>query len=276
MSINKFVYFLILSLILFNLTSTNAQEVEERPAASLVQPSSSFVWLGTYGKVRLTDKLYWDAQTHFRTTDFEGEPFVGRMIQIYNRHGLNYYFSKNFHATWGGVMRLNFTPNPGNQDFENITLEPRFWHDYVFGQQYDRFKIFHRFRFEHRFTRSNAIANPDYLFRNRWRYKVMANIPLNTPDMRPGTFFFTPDVEIIMQSGNPVIDSPLEDLRIQPVLGYLASPNLKYTMSMMYTTGQSLGDGAVYTERWIFRFNVYWNLDFRKFEKKIPDTRFYD
>lgn len=104
----------------------------------------------------------------------------------------------------------------------------------------------------------------------------MANIPLNTPDMRPGTFFFSPDVELIMQSGNPVIDSPMEDLRIQPILGYLATPNIKYTMSMMYTTGQSLNDGAIYSERWIFRFNVYWSLDFRKFDKKIPDTRFYD
>lgn len=268
-------FFISLIVALCFVSNGKSQEIE-RPAASLVQPSSTFVWLGTYGKVRLTDKLYWDAQTHFRTTNFDGREFVGRMIQIYNRHGLNYYFSKNFHATWGGVMRLNFTPEPGNTDFETITLEPRLWHQYVIGQQFTGLKVFHRFRFEHRFTRSNLQTNPDYLYRNRWRYKVMANIPLNTPDMRPGTFFFTPDVEIIMQSGNPVIDSPMEDLRIQPVLGYLATPNIKYTMSMMYTTGQSLGYGGIYNERWIFRFNVYWNLDFRKFDKKIPDTRFYD
>ncbi len=264
----------VIVLLCFYTTLVSAQD--DRPAGSQTQPASSLVWLGTYGKIRLADNLYYDLQTHFRTTDFETTAFVGRLIQIYNRHGINYYFSNNFQATIGGVLRLNFSPQPGNQNFETVTLEPRIWHEYVIGQPFENFKLFHRFRFEHRFTRTNAITDTDYLFRNRWRYKVMANIPLNTPDMRPGTFFFSPDVEIIMQSGNPVLDSPLEDLRIQPILGYIAAPNLKYTMSLMYTTGQSLADGAVYNERWIFRFNVYWNLDFRKFDKKIPDTRFYD
>lgn len=258
----------------FNLQNISAQE--DRPAGSQTRPASSLVWLGTYGKIRLADNLYYDLQTHFRTTDFETTAFVGRMIQIYNRHGINYYFTKDFHATVGGVLRLNFSPEPGNENFETTTLEPRIWHQYVIGQNFERFKLIHRFRFEHRFSRSNAITETDYLFRNRWRYKITANIPLNTPDMRPGTFYFSPDVEIIMQSGKQVVDSPLEDLRIQPIIGYIAAPNLKYTMSLMYTTGQSLADGAVYNERWIFRFNVYWNLDFRKFDKKIPDTRFYD
>jgi len=271
----KYKFLIIIICFIFTIP-TEGLQAQERPAASLKREPTSLVWLGTYGKVRITDKLYWDAQTHFRTGGYENTPFVGRMTQIYNRHGLQYIVNDRFYATIGGVMRLNFTPDPSNPDLETLTLEPRIWHEYMFTQKESRFQIFHRLRFEHRLNRSNAKDNSDFIFRNRWRYKFMMNIPLNTPDIRPGTWFFTPDAEIIMQSGNPVVDSPLEDLRIQPILGYVASPEMKYTLSMMYTTGQTLADGAIYTERWILRFNVYWTIDARKYKKKIPETRFYD
>lgn len=249
---------------------------QNNATTSLSDPANGFVWLGTYGKLRLGENLYYDLQTHFRSTDFETTAFTGRFIQIYNRHGINYYFNNNFQATVGWVLRLNFSPNPGSEDFESLTLEPRIWHEYVVRQPFEFFSLFHRFRFEHRWNRSNNVLDTDVIFRNRWRYKIWANIPLNTPDMRPGTFFFSPDIELIMQSGGPVVGSPMEDLRIQPIFGYLASPNMKYTVSLMYTQGQRLNNPGVYTERWIFRFNIYWNLDLRKFDKKLPDTRFYD
>ena len=271
----KYLSSLFLFLFLLDFSSIEAQE-SSRPQNTIRQDQTTFVWLGTYGRVRLGEKLYWDAQTHFRTGGYQNTSFVGRMTQIYNRHGLQYIVNERFFATVGPVLRLNFTPDPANPDFETLTLEPRLWHEYMFTQKESRFQIFHRLRFEHRFNRSNAKDNSEFIFRNRWRYKFMMNIPLNTPDIRPGTWFFTPDAEIIMQSGNPVVDSPLEDLRIQPILGYVASPEMKYTMSLMYTTGQTRTDGALYTERWIFRFNVYWTIDGRKYDKKIPETRFLD
>lgn len=52
---------------------------------------------------------------HYRRTEYNDVPYVGRMAQIYNRHGVKYLFSKNFNATVGGVLRLDFTPEPGNK-----------------------------------------------------------------------------------------------------------------------------------------------------------------
>lgn len=253
-------------------TQTLAQN---RPSESVIQSPSTSLWLGTYGRFRLGEKLYWDAQFHYRTNEFEGTPYVGRLAQIYNRHGLNYMVTPNFSVTLGPVLRLNFNQNPDNPDFTTLRLEPRIWHEYLFSMPFKRFTLFHRLRLEHRWSIGNA-KDADWIYRDRWRYKILANIPLNTPTMQPGTFFFTPDVEIIMQSGSPVIDSPLEDLRINPTIGYIVNPRVKYTASMMYTTGQQLNRGWEYNSRWVMRLNVYISLDFRKFEEKVQQTRIED
>jgi hypothetical protein len=266
-------------LVLLSCPTKTIQAQNERPGAAQFEDPGSLIWLGTYGMIRISDKWFWDAQTHYRRGDYNGVPWVGRMTQIYNRHGLSYQFSKNFRATIGPVLRINFTPDPAGldetTDYEHITLEPRIWHEYLFRMDFGNSQIIHRVRLEHRWNRSNAVG-ADYIFRNRWRYKILANIPLNKPRFEPGTWFFTPDVEIIMQSGSRVIDSPLEDLRIQPIIGYIASPQIKYTASMMYTMGQRLFDGTQYRQRWIFRLNVYFNLDWRKTDNKLPSMQMID
>lgn len=248
---------------------------QERPTSSVIQSPSTSLWLGTYGKFRIGEKLYWDAQFHYRTNEFDGTAYVGRLAQIYNRHGLSYYFTPNFSATLGPVLRLNFNQNPGDPNFTSLRLEPRIWHEYLFSMPFSRFVVYHRLRFEHRWSRGNRV-DADWIYRDRWRYKFFMNIPLNNTQMQPGTWYFTPDFEIIMQSGSPVIDSPLEDLRINPTIGYIVNPRVKYTASFMYTTGQQLNNGAEFNSRWVARLNVYISLDFRKFQEKIQETKLND
>lgn len=268
-----------LCFILLLIVGTNSLTAQhERPTSSQFEDPGTLVWLGTYGIIRLGDKLFWDAQTHYRRGNTDDVPWVGRMTQIYNRHGLTYQFSKDFRATIGPVLRLNFANRAdfdSEDDYDYITPEPRIWHEYLFRQYFGRVQVLHRLRMEHRWSRSND-KNSNFIYRDRWRYKIFANIPINKPRLEPGTWFFTPDVEIIMQSGSPVIDAPLEDLRIQPIIGYIASPQIKYTMSMMYTMGQRRFNGAQYRQRWIFRFNVYFNLDFRSSDSKMPIMQMMD
>lgn len=262
---------LVLAVLLPNCTVS--QEIEDEP--SRFQKPSTYAWFHTYGKVRLGEKLFWDAQTHFRTTQYDGQDYFGRVAQIYNRHGLKYLFSKRFSATAGGVLRLNFTPQPDNDAYHDVVLEPRIWHQYLFSMPFEYFKVFHRLRFEHRWSRSN-LKGSNYRFRNRYRYKYYMYIPLNNHKLEPGAFYFSPDVELIMQSGKSVRDNPIEDLRFTPKFGYIVNPKLQYSLSMMYTLGQSTFDGARYTSRWILNFNVYYSFDLRKFENKIPETNFMD
>lgn len=257
------------------LFSFPANGQNERPDEAIKQPLSTAAWNGFYGKFRISDKIFWDAQFHYRRVGNESADYLGQMGQIYNRHAINYLVNERFSVSLGPVLRLNFSPDPGNPEFENLVLEPRIWHEYLFAMPLSRSMIYHRIRIEHRWSRSNAVG-ADWIFRNRWRYKFYMNIPLNNNKLAPGTVFFTPDIEIIMQNGKKVVDSPLEDLRINPSIGYILNPRVKLTVGMMYTTGQTLDAGYLYTNRWIFRTNAYFSLDFRKKESRVPRTRLFD
>jgi hypothetical protein len=240
------------------------------------EPLGTNLWLGSYNKFRLSEKWFWRAEFHYRRGGFDGTPYVGRMAQIYNRHAINYIVSPKFNVAYGVVLRLDFTPDPGNIDFEHVIPEPRLWHEYMFVMPFSRFQLFHRIRIEHRWSRGSRVDNPEWIYRDRWRYKIYAQIPLNKSYLGSGTLFFNPDAEIIMQSGKTVGGSALEDLRLYPSLGYIVSPQVTYTAGMMYTMGQRLSDPLIFRQRWVMRINAYISLDFRRVESTIPSIKFTD
>ncbi len=247
--------------------SQDREAIFENPGSNL--------WMGSYNKFRLSEKFFWRAEFHYRRGNYEGTPFIGRMAQIYNRHAISYLVSPRFNVSLGWVLRLDFTPEPGNLDFEHVVPEPRIWHEYLFVMPFPKFQVYHRIRIEHRWSRRNNVGS-DWIYRDRWRYKFYMSIPVNKPALIPGAIFLNPDVEIIMQSGSPIVDSPLEDLRIYPSIGYIASPSVTYTAGLMYTTGQNINDGSIYRQRFVLRINAYVSLDFRKEERKIPSVRLSD
>src|SRR5690554_5927791 len=126
----------------------NAQELEPE-----LEPMASSLWLSSYNKFRIGEKLYWAGEMHYRRVGNTTSPFINRMAQVYNRHGLNYVFSPNFNATVGGVLRLDFTPEPGNPELEPLIIEPRIWHQYLFVLPFPRFMVYNRIRIEHRWNR---------------------------------------------------------------------------------------------------------------------------
>lgn len=116
--------------------AVKGQDGGDRPDQAIKQPVSTALWNGFYGKIRLSDKLFWDAQFHYRRSGNESMDYIGRMGQIYNRHALNYLVNERFSVSLGPVLRLNFTPDPGNPAFENMVLEPRIWHEYLFAMPF--------------------------------------------------------------------------------------------------------------------------------------------
>jgi len=270
----KYFYYLFIAIVVNIPVAMVGQDEDPERRAKFQDPGTN-LWLGSYNKFRLSDKLFWRAEFHYRRGGYDGVPFVGRMAQIYNRHALNYMVSPNFNFSIGAVLRLDFTPEPGNEDFELVVPEPRIWHEYLFVIPFPRFQMFHRIRIEHRWSRNNNIDS-EWIYRDRWRYKFYMTIPINKPQLVPGAWFINPDVEIIMQSGKPIVDSPLEDLRIYPSIGYIMSPTVTYTAGIMYTTGQNINDGSIYRQRWVPRINAYVSLDFRKEVRKIPAIKMSD
>ncbi len=252
-----------------------AQQAAQPEALTVAEPTT-WVWLGTYGMVRLTKNMFWDAQLHYRTVNTASVPFVGRSAQLYNRHAINYKVTDNFRVGAGGVLRINFAEDKSNPNTEYIRLEPRLWHEYVFAMPLSaRIVAYHRIRIEHRWSKNNNV-DADWLFRNRWRYRFFMMIPLNKGKLQPGAYYFAPDVELIAQSGQDARASFLDDIRLSPHFGYIHSPRLKFSAGMMYTTGQTLNDPFDLVSRWALRLNVYWAVDARKFEEKIPKSNYFD
>lgn len=111
------------------------------------------VWSGVYIKAKLSEKLGYYGEHHFRQRNSIENltSFIGRTRQVYNRAGLNVYFNKYFELVIGPTLVLNFTPEPGNDNFEKVSLEHRIWHQWLFIMPpMGKVKIYHQFRFEHR------------------------------------------------------------------------------------------------------------------------------
>nr|WP_321452255.1 DUF2490 domain-containing protein [uncultured Carboxylicivirga sp.] len=229
------------------------------------------IWNGLYLKARLSDKIGYYAEHHYRVRNAADNvtSFIGRDRQIYNRAGINFFFSKNFEAVIGPALIVNYTPDPGNDQYEKITLEPRIWHQWLFKTtDLGRFNLYHQFRFEHRWKRNNDVG-AEYDYTNRYRYKFFAYIPINSPTIKEKTLYFSPSAEIFMHSGSSIVANPMEDFRTYNGFGYVLNNNITFFAGHMWTLGQK-SDGASYKSTHILRFNVLIGLDFRKLEKRLP------
>ncbi|TRX54808.1 DUF2490 domain-containing protein [Fulvivirga sp. M361] len=261
---------LFLFVVLFQFHS-KAQEVARE--TEYKEPVTAF-WINTYGNIRVSNRLFWIAQTHFRMEEKGSTPFVGQVAQLYNRHALSYLFSKNFNVSLGGVLRVNYNTN-GTSEQKNKVPEWRIWHQYLFAMPMSRMMVYHRIRVEHRWSKGFN-TDSQYIFRNRWRYMFKLKMPLNKPKLSSNTFYVSPEVELIMQSGKPVIDSPLEDLRLHTSFGYILNPRITVAAGIMYSQGQDLADGNIYKQKWTTRFHVYFSPDFRKVKRKLPSIHHGD
>ncbi|MDT0621537.1 DUF2490 domain-containing protein [Croceitalea vernalis] len=244
------------------------------PSESEFKDAKTRVWINTYGNIRISKRLFWIAQTHFRFEETEETPFVGQIGQIYNRHAIGYIYNKKVNAALGGVMRINFNTDESSTD-RNVVPEFRIWHQYQFAQPLYNAMIYHRIRIEHRWTQGFE-ENSDYIFRNRWRYMFRAKIPLNSQKLEPKTLYISPETELIMQSGKAVVGSVMEDLRLTTTLGYILTPRLTVAGGLMYSQGQTLENPGVFKQNWTMRFHVYFSPDFRKVKNKLPSIHLND
>ncbi len=267
-------YLIAVTLFLVSTDGIAQEKTESEFTRSQFQESTTKYWLNTYGNIRISKKLYWIAQTHFRFQEDTNTPFVGQVAQIYNRHALGYIYSKKINFALGGVLRLNYDTKDQSSTKTAIP-EYRIWHQYQFAMHVGSAVAYHRFRIEHRWSKSFK-ENSDFIFRNRWRYMFRLKIPLNTPKIQSGTFYIAPEAEIIMQSGKPVIGSPLEDVRLHTGIGYIFSPKLTVAAGVMYNFGQTLENGAIWKQGWTIRTHLYFSPDFRKTKNKLPTIHFRD
>ncbi len=241
---------------------------QDAPTRMVAPPPTTESWNGLYLKFRLTDKLFYYQENHYRRRSSRDDrtDFVGRMSQAYNRAGLTYLVNKNFEITLGPTLVWNYSPNPEDPNLET-TFEYRIWHQWLFNQQMGRVKILHQFRFEHRWKRENNEIGSEYDFTNRWRYKIFFYIPINKPRMEDKTFFISPSNEFFFEKGKKTLDM-FEENRIYTAIGYTFG-NWQVFGGHMWTYGPTGSELGAYRQRHMIRLNVMLNLDFRK-DKSSP------
>lgn len=244
------------------------------PSESEYQETKTRVWINTYGIFRVSNRLFWDAQTHFRFQETPNTPYIGQLAQIYNRHAIGYIYNEKINFSVGGVLRIDYNTSE-NPTGRNSIPEYRIWHQYQFAQPLYTAMFYHRIRIEHRWTRGFQ-ENSDYIFRNRWRYMARAKIPLNNNKLVPETWYLSPEAELIMQSGKEVIGSPMEDLRLKTSLGYIVTPRLSIAAGMMYSFGQTLDNPGIYNQAWTFRLHFFYSPELRKIKNRIPAINLFE
>ncbi len=234
-------------------------------------------WNGLYLKFRFTDKIFYYSEHHYRRRNSQDNvyDFVGRMRQSYNRWGVNILFNPYFEGIIGPTLVWNFTPDPSNEALNKVVIEPRIWSQWLFiTPQMGRVKVYHQFRFEHRWKKDNNIG-AEFDYTNRYRYKAYAYIALNNKTIQPKTWFLAPSAEIFMQSGKSVVYNAFEDFRIYTGIGYVFNKHYTFLGGHMYTIGQT-NTGFQYGTSHIIRLNLFVNFDFRKIERKIPQINLLD
>lgn len=257
----------VLTLLLFHLSAMLSVAQQARST----QLEETGIWYGLYLKGKLTNKIGYYGEHHLRyRNDIQDvNSFIGRKRQLYNRAGINIFFNENIEAVIGPTLVLNYTPDPENSNFEKVVYEPRIWHQWLFIMpKLGRTKLYHQFRFEHRWKRDND-EGAEHDYTNRFRYKLFAYVPINKKKIEVNTLFFSPSAEIFMHTGKSIVYHPLEDFRTYNGIGYVLSPKITLFAGHMWTIGQKRS-GYEYRTSHILRFNVFAGLDFRKLESKLP------
>lgn len=235
------------------------------------------LWGGVYIKLRLSKKMFYYGEHHYRRKNSSDNTFdfAGRMRQIYNRAGLMYIFNNYFNVVVGPTLVANYSPYPGDENYHNVTWEPRIWHQWLFSMPaMGRVKIYHQFRFEHRWKKSN-LKGSSLNYTNRYRYKIYAYIPVNKKRIENKTLFFAPSAELFMHTGKTIVNNPFEDFRIYTGIGYVMNKNITLFGGHMWTIGQK-STGFEYPQSHVIRLNVFINLDLRNSKKIIPNVHLDD
>ena len=124
---------------------------------------------------------------------------------------VNYNFTKTVSVT-AGIGRYETYSSGGNFEEPLVTGETRTWFQMNLEQKLSRVILEHRYRVEQRHLTTG--------YKNRFRYRLLATVPINHPEMIPGTFYGYLGDEIFFTSKEPYY----ERNRFFTGLGYKFSP----------------------------------------------------
>lgn len=112
--------------------------------------------------------------------------------------GLGYAIDKNFSLLFGTGRYATYS-NDGNFKKPYANEEFRLWEQITMNQYLDRLKFEHRYRIEQRWLTNGG-------YRNRFRYRLNAVLPLKNKRLDPKTFYLTAYDEIFLTNIAPYFE----------------------------------------------------------------------
>jgi len=208
------------------------------PLSLLAQQEEVGNWLMYFGSNKISDDFSIHTEIQYRNHTI----IPNNTEQLLLRTGLNYHFSDKALVTAGYAYIPSYVFESEQKSPE--TEEHRIWQQFILTNNLGSVKFEHRYRLEQRWVKND--------YRNRFRYRLMAFIPLYKPLKEKGSLFLGIYDEIFINSKETFFDRN----RLYGALGYQVNKNTSVQAGMMHQQVNDFG-------KWYLQFALIFNTDLR-------------
>ncbi len=136
----------------------------------------------------------WSAMTELQ---LRSQSFYDNHFYYEVKGGVTYSFNKNFSLLVGTGRYITYTD--GGSFTKPVTAnEWRLWQQLTMNNYLERVKFEHRYRVEQRWFKTG--------YRNRFRYRLMAAVPLNGSKIEPKSFYISAFNELFLTNKAPYFE----------------------------------------------------------------------
>jgi uncharacterized protein DUF2490 len=193
----------------------------------------------------------------FNELQLRSQSFYHNFYYYEIKGGVSYSIDKNFSVLVGGGKYMTYSDS-GNFKDPVTSNEWRTWEQITMKHHLERIKFEHRYRIEQRWFKNN-----DY--RNRFRYRLSAAVPLNSKTFEPKTFYVSLFNEVFFSDNEPYF----ERNRFFAGAGYQVSKHFTVQPGWVYQYDYRNGKGR---GKNFFQLTLMIELDAKNPNKKIPGT----
>jgi hypothetical protein len=187
--------------------------VTRADAQSLRTTKDNFnAWLNVIGEVEFTKRWFVDYDVSFRRNG----P-LERWQSILPRAGIRYQALPNLRLTWGYAFAETWPY--GKLPIAFKTPEHRMWEQVQVNSSVGRVSLANRYRLEQRWQGRVALENGEeevqnWVRLNRFRYRLLATLPLEGKTLDDGEFYLSANDEIFLGFGANVQQNVFDQNRI--------------------------------------------------------------
>ena len=219
-------------------------------------------WVMYFGNHKITD--HWGIHTEYQ---WRREDLFNHRQQSLSRIGIDYYAKNGGQYSFGYAWVVSYPY--GDQPIARVYDEHRLWEQFITKSKMGRVDLQHRYRLEQRWLENwlKDSENEDYLsgflYRNRFRYRLMASISITKSEMADNTLLLSLYDEIFLGFGPNIAKNILDQNRLYAAIGWRF--NAKCSLQLGYLNHYIIKPDGIKAERnHTIQIGVFYSLDFRK------------